>query len=165
MIARVLRGGVVLLFLVVCAAAFYEKSHFIRLHVYTILSSSMKPAVLRGDVVITTTLSPQAYKVNDIITFFVPGRASEVVTHRIVNIMPAHGQVSEELFTKGDANSNGDSWVLSPGNIQGKVVWRVPFVGYVFYACQTMLGYSLIVLLTFFWLVVPLVKSWLWPGL
>lgn len=153
-------GGGLLALVILTLVSLYVAPYFIRLHAYTILSSSMEPALHRGDIVITRTLLPDKYRVHDVITFFVPGRGNETVTHRIIVIQPAHDRTPEELFTKGDANSNGDSWILSPGNIQGKVILHIPLLGYILYASHTLLGYSFIVLLTFFWLVVPFVRDW-----
>ena len=126
-----------------------------RLHVYTVLSSSMEPSIRKGSVIVSLAEPSFSYREHDIITFMVPGRQVTYVTHRIERIQLPHGQVPMEIFTKGDANTNGDSWVLSPGNIQGKEVVAIPLVGYVFYALHTVYGFVGVGLLIFLWLVVP----------
>ena len=126
---------------------------------HTILSGSMEPRVPKGSLVLVKREAPNEYHVQDVITFFVPGSSQEVVTHRIIAIQPPKGLEPTRVFTKGDANINGDSWVLSLGNIEGSVVMIIPFVGYILYALHTPLGFTVVSLGTLVGLVVPFVVS------
>jgi signal peptidase len=124
---------------------------------YTILSSSMEPAIPRGSLVLVHTKLPTSYHANDIITFTVPGKPREYVTHRITRVVPASMAEPAQILTKGDANTNGDPWILSPGNIRGSVVVRVPYLGYLLYGLHTVLGFILAAGAILLWWVVPFV--------
>ena len=126
---------------------------------YTILSSSMEPAISRGSLVLVRAGLPDSYHANDIITFTVPGKSREYVTHRIVKVIPASAMEPVQFLTKGDANTNGDPWILSSGNIRGSVVMGLPYIGYLFYGLHTALGFALAAGVMLLWWVVPFVRA------
>ena len=102
---------------------------------YTVLTGSMEPAVPVGSVVYAKSVDPTSLAEGDIVVFY-DGRNELPVTHRIVQNDPSEGQI----ITKGDANN---AVALSPiqyGNIIGKVVLHVPFLGRLLIPFGTLLG-------------------------
>ncbi len=128
-----------------------------------------------------------AYPDSDIIVFHRPDNPAELIVHRIVS----KTKIDDKLyfFTKGDGNppviwpnsqeSMHDKWYNSNSTIPlgavsqdlviGKVIMRIPFVGYIPMIIQAMIGgnsYSilaiiimLIVLLILIEVVLPIVKN------
>ena len=124
-----------------------------------IVSDSMRPAVARGSLSLVRRRPLQDYQAGDIISFYPPARNRVSVTHRIDRVFTnSQGLVLVE--TKGDANASKDPWVLSRGNIEGKQIINLPFLGYVVMALKTRLGFSVFSLLFFSSLAVKEVDWW-----
>ena len=69
-------------------------------------------------------------KVGDVIQF-VSGNVS--IVHRVVDIFELKntGEKTEVLYiTKGDANTSVDATPVNPSNIVGKVMYKIPYMGY-----------------------------------
>ncbi len=82
----------------------------------------MVPSLYPGDLVITKPA--ENYHVGDIVAYIAPG--GYVIIHRIV------GRVNSTCYiTKGDANPVPDPWIVCKNNIVGKVILRIPLLGYV----------------------------------
>lgn len=113
-----------------------------------VISGSMRPAILPGSVVIHKELPPNHYQVGDVITFYPPYRERQLVTHRIVALYENSSGILVAK-TKGDANTNGDPWLISVGSIRGKQVIALPWLGYLFQVVKTPIGF-LVFTLTFF---------------
>ena len=115
---------------------------------YTIVSPSMVPAINVLDVVVTMRVNnPEDLKKGDIITFnSTDYRYSGVlVTHRIVNIEKTSS--GEYLFTtKGDNNNTQDSSRISFDEIYGRVLFRIPKIGYIQYYLSSVLGWVAIII-------------------
>ncbi len=93
-----------------------------------VLSGSMVPIFLPGDVVITKTIDPNEFKVGDVMTFQpLKSKPGTLVTHRIISIEEGE----ERLFqTKGDANNAQDDFQVPASNAVGKLIFVIPFLGY-----------------------------------
>jgi signal peptidase len=50
-------------------------------------------------------------------------------------------------MTKGDANEDPDQWIVRKENVIGKVVFTIPFIGYLGYFVRTPIGFVLLILL------------------
>ena len=115
---------------------------------YTIVSPSMVPAINVLDVVVTMRVNnPEDLEKGDIITFnSTDYRYSGVlVTHRIVNIEKTSS--GEYLFTtKGDNNNTQDSSRISFDEIYGRVLFRIPKIGYIQYYLSSILGWVAIII-------------------
>lgn len=115
---------------------------------YTIVSPSMVPSINVLDVVVTMRVNePDDLKKGDIVTFISTDyRYSGVlVTHRIVNIEKTSS--GEYLFTtKGDNNNTQDSSRISFDEIYGKVIMRIPKIGYIQYYLSSILGWVAIII-------------------
>ncbi len=115
---------------------------------YTIVSPSMVPAINVLDVVVNMRVnSPEDLKKGDIITFnSTDYRYSGVlVTHRIIDIEKTTS--GEYLFTtKGDNNNTQDSSRISFDEIYGRVLFRIPKIGYIQYYLSSILGWVAIII-------------------
>jgi signal peptidase I len=109
----------------------------------------------RGDLIIIQGVDPQSLNTNypnsDIIVFHRPDNPSELIVHRIVATTTINGTLY--FFTKGDGNSPPDTWpkvpqtyeydpwisnvptvpqgAVSQNLIEGKVVMRIPWLGWI----------------------------------
>lgn len=115
---------------------------------YTIVSPSMVPSINVLDVVVTMRVnSPEDLEKGDIITFnSTDYRYSGVlVTHRIVDIEKTTS--GEYLYTtKGDNNNTQDSSRIGFDEIYGRVLFRIPKIGYIQYYLSSILGWVAIII-------------------
>ena len=115
---------------------------------YTIVSPSMVPTINVLDVVVTMRVdNPEDIEKGDIVTFnSTDYRYSGVlVTHRIVDIEKTSS--GEYLFTtKGDNNNTQDSSRISFNEIYGRVLFRIPKIGYIQYYLSSVLGWVAIII-------------------
>ncbi|BBL68718.1 signal peptidase I [Methanoculleus chikugoensis] len=92
-----------------------------------VLSGSMTPLMLPGDVIIVAPTDPDQVRVGDVIVFQHPGQDDRmVITHRVTGIDADTGLYS----TKGDANSAPDRFSVSKGDIIGRPIFLIPFIGF-----------------------------------
>ncbi|HII92470.1 MAG TPA: signal peptidase I [Methanosarcina sp.] len=106
-----------------------------------VLSGSMTPMMLPGDMIIEKSVDPGELKVGDVIAFYPPGKENTVatkdstvitkentlVTHRIISLEEG----KERRFqTKGDANNAQDDFKILASNVKGKLIFVIPFAGY-----------------------------------
>jgi len=93
-----------------------------------VLSGSMHPIMLVGDMVVINQEDPEKIVVGDIIAYRDPGGAPDVlITHRVIGI----SREDELLFkTKGDANEDEDGYVVPASKLVGRAVSVIPFAGY-----------------------------------
>lgn len=114
-------------------------------------SASMGPAMPVGALAVMLPIAPEEVKVSDIIVFKPPRhpriRNPDVtVSHRVIEV-----QADGELYfvTKGDAVEDPDLFPIPAANVQGKVVFNVPHLGYVVRSIigyvRTWLGFVLLV--------------------
>lgn len=102
-------------------------------------SESMKPALEMGDVVVTGPVgSIDQVKPGMIISF---SRGTEVVAHRVVSVD------EEGIVTKGDAAEDADRWLVSFSDVQGRYLFRVPYLGFVSNFIRTPTGWAVLVIL------------------
>ena len=92
--------------------------------VFRVVTGSMEPTIPTGAVLISEETEIEDIKVNDIICF--RSKTSEmlgqVITHRVVKIMES-GDGGLCLETRGDANTVSDGYLVTKGNLIGKVTW------------------------------------------
>ena len=98
---------------------------------YVIISSSMVPTINVLDAVVAYRPNVENLKKGDIITF----SSSDVrytgltVTHRILKVENENG--TKQFKTKGDSNTTPDDARVISSNIFGKVVFVIPWLGYI----------------------------------
>ena len=97
---------------------------------YTILTSSMRPTMPPGSLVVAKHTDPSNLQIGDVVTYQLRSGEPEVVTHRIVGVGgDANGR---RIFTtKGDNNPQADPKPVLAEQIRGKVWYAVPYIGYV----------------------------------
>ncbi len=116
---------------------------------YVVLTGSMLPEIDPKDVVVTKKIEGKDLKVGDIITF-IPSdsRISNIiVTHRILNKYYDATTNKYTYQTKGDANNTPDFTLAEDQNIIGKVIFRIPKVGYIQEFLATRGGWIIVVLI------------------
>jgi signal peptidase len=96
-------------------------------------SGSMSPAMPAGALALVVPIAPEDVKVGNIITFKLPPdptikNPDVTVSHRVVDVQNEEGLY---FVTKGDANEEQDPFLLPAANIQGKVIFNIPRLGYV----------------------------------
>lgn len=124
--------------------------------VLPVTGGSMEPTVPLGSLVAVQPIAGSDARVGDIITFTDRGRPNVLVTHRITAIEETEGR--RILRTKGDANTVEDAWQLPADQQVGKVMYWIPWAGYLVAAVaspQAKLVLAGLILL--------LVLSWLLP--
>ena len=87
---------------------------------------------------LAVTMPQPEYFVGDVVTFKIPG-SEELLTHRIIEISEDQLQISV-IRTKGDANNVVDDWELTDEDIVGKVVFHLPYLGYLLRLPQIVLA-------------------------
>lgn len=143
--------GICLLSLVVLGALYVAPSIITGSTKFLIvLSGSMDPVMRVGDVVVITHVEPEDVSVGDIIAHKDPsGRENVIITHRVYRVEEVieDGGNTLGFKTKGDANEDIDQYVVSQGDIVGKAVFLIPFLGYLFhYAREPMVFISLVII-------------------
>jgi signal peptidase I len=93
-----------------------------------VLSGSMVPFFLPGEMVITKSIDPKELKIGDVMIFNRPGgKPDTLITHRIISIEEGENRIFQ---TKGDANGDQDFFKVPASNAVGKLIFVIPFAGY-----------------------------------
>lgn len=87
---------------------------------YNVLTSSMSPKIPAGSLVIVREVNPNLLEKGDVITFT---KNNETVTHRVSAIE------DERFVTKGDRNQLVDYLPVEAEEINGKVIFSLPYLG------------------------------------
>lgn len=95
---------------------------------YTVLTSSMRPTLPPGTLVVVRPVDPAALGVGDVITYQLRSGDPEVVTHRIVQV-DARLDGTTGFRTQGDANDSADRGEVLPVQVKGRLWYAVPFLG------------------------------------
>jgi signal peptidase len=104
-----------------------------------VYTGSMEPAIPVGSIVVIKPVGTETLKTGDIICFKLSEPTS--ITHRIINI------TNEGFTTKGDANEDPDQWTVKKENVIGKLVFTIPYIGYIGYFVRTPIGLILLIIL------------------
>lgn len=115
--------GIVTITLLLLASLFPIEGNF---QIKSVLSGSMEPAIHTGSVVIIK--SAPLYAVGDVITFGADNKQNIPVTHRIIEAKQIG--LRESFKTKGDANGDPDMGTVQSTDVVGKVLFTVPYLGY-----------------------------------
>lgn len=102
---------------------------------YVVISGSMEPAIPVGSLVYSKTVEPSTLETGDVIVFYSSkaaeggGNTSEIIpiTHRVV----LNDTTAGEITTKGDANEQNDVSKVIYNNVEGKVIFHIPHLGYI----------------------------------
>jgi signal peptidase len=134
-----LAGALVLLVLLALAPQIWD------LHFRTVASGSMEPAIPLGAVVMFRPVDATEIQEGDVITFRSPEGPGLVVTHRVIRVSQQSGM--HYFQTKGDANPEADLEPISEKAILGKVMFYIPYIGYLSQVVRQPVGWSLLIAL------------------
>lgn len=98
-----------------------------------ISSGSMTPSLGIGDIIVIEPRSIQSISVGDIVAF---SNGVNIIVHRVVN----EASDGDCLVTRGDANDVNDPLWACSNTILGRVVFRVPYIGYPFLIAVSAIG-------------------------
>src|SRR3989344_6544376 len=104
-------------------------------------SGSMEPSIKTGGLVIIKPFSE--YHIGDVIMFGEDTKTKVPTTHRIVA-----DEVRSGVFyytTKGDANEDPDPQQVAQTEVIGKVLFSIPYLGYVLDFAKKPLGFALLI--------------------
>lgn len=118
------------------------------LSAYVIISPSMEPTIKVEDAIVIVRHEPEDLEVGDIITFLSndPRYSGITITHRIVGIEKSN---NGKIFfrTKGDNNNSEDAALVPSENVYGRVVLKIPKIGYIQYALTRSYGWLVFVVI------------------
>ncbi len=134
---------VVLVFVLIINTTLIVKSYaepdkvpsFLGYKPFIVLSGSMEPVILPGDLIITKNTDPTDIKVGDIITF--RQDKTTAVSHRVTEVLTDGGLA---FHTKGDANVGADLSAVSAEALEGKYILRIGKIGNLALFLQTPIG-------------------------
>jgi signal peptidase len=112
-----------------------------------VYGGSMADTVPVGSIAVTKQVQPDDVSVGDVIVFYPPTTAPDrsPLMHRVVSIREEDGQ---RLFhTKGDGNATADPWEMGIEGHGSRLVYAVPYVGYLVNFAGSPLGWTLLLLL------------------
>lgn len=101
----------------------------------------MEPAIHTGAVVVVVKTND--YQVGDIITFGEMSRRQTPTTHRIMEIQNDNGRI--QYITQGDANDSVDFEAVAYKDVVGKVLFSVPYFGYIVDMAKKPWGFAAII--------------------
>ena len=116
---------------------------------YVVLSGSMLPSIQIKDIVVTKKIAAEELEVGDIITFIAPdSRYGGIsITHRIIDKYYDESLGTYSYRTIGDNNNVADSSLVPNDNILGKVILKIPKLGYLQDLLASKVGLIFVVLI------------------
>lgn len=97
---------------------------------FTVLTGSMQPTYPPGTLIIVKPVDSKDLRLGDAITYQLRPGEPAVVTHRIVaSSQNARGE--RTYTTQGDANDTPDTEPVVAEQVNGKVWYSIPYLGYV----------------------------------
>lgn len=131
---RLQRIGQAISFLILCVSALAAVVLIIvplvtGSQTYSVLTSSMAPSYPPGTFLVVKPTDFDALHAGDVITYQMESGRPEVITHRITSLTAS--QDSERmLITQGDNNDVADPDPVMEIQVRGKLVYAVPYVGF-----------------------------------
>jgi signal peptidase I len=136
---------------VAAGAAFLQVQQ--RCQLTAVLSGSMAPAIAPGSIVLTCARQGYAYRTGDIILFPSPQDRKFLILHRL-SMVYANSSGAQVVSTRGDANALDDGWQTPLGAVQGRVVFRLPYGGFLVQRLRGRISFLFFALGTFLLFVV-----------
>ncbi|MBQ8447347.1 MAG: signal peptidase I [Clostridia bacterium] len=90
-----------------------------------IATESMTGEINKGDAIVYEEYDDQYIKEQDVVVFL---QDDNRIVHRVVHMERIDGQ--NRYYTKGDANDAMDAGYITDADIEGVVLFKVPYVGY-----------------------------------
>lgn len=117
---------------------------------FIVLSGSMEPGIMTGDMVLVRETDAGNLQKGDVIAY---KSGEAVITHRIMDVKTENGEV--RYVTQGDANESPDQTTVRPADVEGIYQNRIPGMGNAAMFMQTTTGMMIFV-------VCPLLLFILW---
>ncbi len=95
----------------------------------TVLTNSMAPGLPPGTLIIVRPVDPDDIKIGDVVTYQIHSGEPDVITHRVIGI-DAKGAEKRFVF-QGDNNGAPDADLVRAIQIQGRLWYSVPYVGFI----------------------------------
>ncbi|MCR3921329.1 MAG: signal peptidase I [Firmicutes bacterium] len=112
---------------------------------YVVLGGSMSPTFEMGSIAFLETVDASHIATGDIITFSSPADVDKLTTHRVMTI---HQEDSHLFFTtRGDANDVNDLNPVLAQNVVGRVVFSLPYLGYILHWGRSKVGLVALIIL------------------
>ena len=108
---------------------------------YVIYGGSMGSALRNGSLAVTRQIDPDSINVGDVVAISKSSHSLPVL-HRIIDVQTADG--ARRFVTQGDANSEPDP---DPASLRGsgdRVVFSIPYLGYVVHFARSPAGRALL---------------------
>jgi len=113
------------------------------LELLSVASGSMGPTIPLGAVVFVQSVDTDTILPGEIITFRSPEAPDEVVTHRVLEVVP-QGE-GHAFRTKGDANPEPDLYAVPAADVTGRAVFHLPYLGFLAQYVRTRQGWLALV--------------------
>lgn len=107
---------------------------FFGIQINAVATGSMEPDLPAGSLIFVKAVNYEDIAIGDDITF-AKGNGSILVTHRVIY----KSEQTKTLTTQGIANNVADS-PISYNDVKGKVVFSIPFIGYIVLFINTFIG-------------------------
>jgi len=121
----------------------------------TVLTGSMKPSINSGDIVVIKSIQPDKLTIGDVITYKKNNKT--LITHRVINIENVDNKIF--LKTKGDDNNVSDEYIIEEDMILGKMIFKIPKLGYIGGFIRTPLGFIIFIVLPLLMLSIKEIKK------
>lgn len=118
-------AATVLMILVILVALPLTVPKLFGYQIYTVLTSSMTPALPVGCAVYVKECDPADLVPGDIVTYSKGTGSAWTETHRVVS----NDVAGQQLTTKGDANASADTYPVRYSQVLGVVSFSVPCLG------------------------------------
>lgn len=96
----------------------------------TVLTSSMEPSLPPGTLIVVQPVDPDDLVIGDVVTYQIRSGEPAVITHRIISITSATA-TGRTFELQGDNNADPDPDPVVDEQIQGRLWYAVPFIGFV----------------------------------
>jgi signal peptidase len=137
---RVFLVAVIIIIVLLLITLFPIKGNY---QVKIVKSGSMEPSIHTGSIVI---IKPNTnYTIGDIVTFGKDTKKDIPTTHRITKSRAQQGVIM--FTTKGDSNEDNDTNEIRQSDIHGKVLFSIPFLGYIIDLARKPIGFVVFIIL------------------
>ena len=156
-ISKILKIGSYCLFgVIICMSVFVLTLRFLGespsvfgYSFYYVLTQSMEPEIMAGEMILGKTTNPEDLEVGDVITYI--GEAGslkdKIITHKIVEID------GDTIITQGVANDIADP-PISSEQVLSRYVTKIPFAGVIFSAINSKFGFIFLIVIPLCFLIV-----------
>ncbi|TFD74572.1 signal peptidase I [Cryobacterium sp. Sr8] len=96
----------------------------------TVLTSSMEPRLPPGTLIVVRPVNPDDLRIGDVVTYQIQSGKPGVITHRIIAVASS-SDGSRSFTLQGDNNGAPDSEQVIEAQIQGRLWYSLPYIGYV----------------------------------